>query len=145
MTGTRDILVEVHEYIEDGYRPVVDYNGWRVAVLNYHPELLPENLQDFQRHDETDEVFILVCGRCLLLTGDGTTTVGTIHAMDLEPGKVYNVKRGVWHSHTLSRDARVMIVENTDTGEHNSPRCMLTEEHKRRIVELAAEHGYTET
>ncbi|MFW5801645.1 MAG: hypothetical protein ACOCVC_06405 [Spirochaeta sp.] len=134
-------LLRIAEYTDDGYRPLVDFNGWRVAVLNYHDELLPHNLQDLQRHDETDEVFVLVSGRCLLYTGEGETEIGRIYGTDLQPGIVYTVTRGTWHSHTLSRDARVIIVENTDTGEHNSPRCPLTPQNRNELLQIAAEHN----
>lgn len=111
-------LLEVHTHDAPAYRPLVDYGAWRVAVVNYCDELLPPNLTNLQRHDETDEVFVLLRGRCILFVADGA---GTIHAADLEPGKVYNVKRGVWHTHTLSREASVLVVENRDTTFDNSP------------------------
>ena len=41
--------------------------------------------------------------------------------LQLEPGKIYNVKKGVWHTHTLSQDAKVLVVENRDTTYDNSP------------------------
>ena len=35
--------------------------------------------------------------------------------------KLYNVKKGVWHTHTLDKDGTVLIVENQDTNDDNSP------------------------
>ena len=92
------------------------------------------NLHDMQRHDETDEVFVLLRGRCILFVGDGNDEAGTIHAVDQEPLKVYNVKRGVWHNHTLSEDASVLVVENRDTTVDNSPFTDLTADQKEFIV-----------
>ncbi|MDZ7792357.1 MAG: hypothetical protein U5P10_01315 [Spirochaetia bacterium] len=139
MSKALDHMVEVITYSEIGYKPVVDYNGWRVAVLNYHYELLPENITHFQKHNETIEVFLLVQGSCVLYIGEGKETITDIHGIQLQPGAVYSVKRGVWHSHTLSPDARVMIVENTDTGEHNSPLCRLTAENREKLRQIAAD------
>ncbi len=123
-------LLAVHTHEDPAYRPLVDFGAWRVAVLNFCDELLPGNLIRMQRHDETDEVFVLLRGRCILFVGDGAGAdeAGTIHAADLEPGKVYNVRRGVWHTHTLSRDASVLVVENRDTTVANSPFCDLAAE-----------------
>ena len=56
--GVPEKLLEVREYKKEGYSPVVDYGAWRVAILNYNDQLLPENLTAMQRHNETDEVFI---------------------------------------------------------------------------------------
>jgi hypothetical protein len=52
----------------------------------------------------------------------------------MELNKLYNVKRGVWHSHTFSEDAKVLIVENRETVESNSPFVGLTAEQREEIV-----------
>lgn len=114
-------LLETHRHDREGYRPLVDFQNWRVAILNFSPELLPERLTRMQRHNETDEVFVLLAGRCILFVGEGEETVSRIHAEDLRPGLVYNVKQAVWHTHTLSGDAKVLVVENRDTTYENSP------------------------
>ncbi|MCL2340165.1 MAG: hypothetical protein FWC49_00480, partial [Proteobacteria bacterium] len=114
-------LLEIKEYNGEGYQPQVDFGGWRVAVLNYSADLLPERLTRMQRHNETDEVFVLLAGRCILFIGEGREAVTRIHAEDLRPGLVYNVRQAVWHTHTLSPDAKVLVVENRDTTYDNSP------------------------
>jgi len=129
-------LLEVREYQGDGYRPIIDYGAWRVAILNYDVELEPDAISTMQRHDETDEVFVLLAGRCILFLGDGDDTVDTIHAEDMQPLKAYNVKKGAWHSHTLNKEASVLIVENRDTQASNSPSCSLTSEQRSEIVQL---------
>jgi hypothetical protein len=129
-------LLEVREYTDAGYRPLVDYEAWRVAILNYDDELLPQNITRIQRHDETDEVFVLLRGRCILFIGEGEESVTAVFAQDMEPLKIYNVKRGVWHTHTLSEDAMVLIIENKDTTYDNSPFCPLDEAQRRQLVGL---------
>jgi len=114
-------LLEIHAHADPAFRPLVDYGAWRVAMLNYIDTLLPQSLTDMQRHDETDEVFVLLKGRCILFIGDGEEGAGTIHPIDMEPLTVYNVKQGTWHNHTLSEDASVLVVENRDTTTENSP------------------------
>jgi len=54
----------------------------------------------------------------------------------MEPQKLYNVKQGCWHTHTLSKDATVLIVENRDTGNENSPEIGLDVSQRDKIVEL---------
>lgn len=130
-------LLEIHEHTGESYMPLVDFSGWRVAVLNYSPELLPEKLDRMQRHNETDEVFVLLRGRCILFVGEGEETVNRIHAANLEPGKIYNVRQGVWHTHTLSRDASVLVVENRDTTYDNSPFTGLPAAQQQELVEMA--------
>jgi hypothetical protein len=129
-------LLEEREYTGAGYSPVVDYGAWRVAILNYADELLPQDIADMQRHDETDEIFVLLRGRCILFIGAGEESVTSIFAQDMEPLKIYNVKKTAWHTHTLSKGAMVLIVENRDTSEANSPKCPLDEAQRKRIVDL---------
>jgi hypothetical protein len=130
-------LLEVRSYSGIGYQPLVDYGQWRVAVLRYHPELEPDAIGTMQRHDETDEVFVLLAGRCILFLGAGQAQVESLHAQDMEPLKIYNVKRSAWHTHTLSPDAVVLIVENVDTTVANSPTVGLKPEQQAELVRLA--------
>ena len=135
-------LLEIKEYREEGYKPVVDYGAWRVAILNFIDELLPENIDFMSKHDETDEVFILLRGNCLLLIGEGNELeITKLYAQNMVPHKIYNVKRGVWHNHVLSHDAMVLIVENQDTTETNSPIIKLTKKQKGQIIDLTTSLG----
>jgi hypothetical protein len=139
MMAIDETLLEIRAYPDEGYRPLVDYGAWRVAVLNYIDELLPENLGRMQRHDQTDEVFVLLAGRCILFIGEGQETVGRIHAEDMQPFKLYNVKKGCWHTHTLSPDCMTVIVENCDTNDDNSPFAELSAAQRAEIVRLTNE------
>ncbi|PKN37404.1 MAG: hypothetical protein CVU62_10460 [Deltaproteobacteria bacterium HGW-Deltaproteobacteria-2] len=132
-------LLEICSYDGSGYKPLIDYDKWRVAILRYCDELLPERILTMQRHDETDEVFVLLEGRCILFLGEGNNTIDSITAVDMVPRKLYNVKRGAWHSHTLSNDASVLIVENCDTTVQNSPKKLLNNDQRRQIVDITHE------
>ena len=132
-----ETLLEIRSYTGEGYRPLIDFGAWRVAILRYIDELLPERLTHMQRHDETDEVFVLLAGRCILYLGEGGDRVDAIRAIDMEPLKLYNVKRSAWHTHTLSEDATVLIVENCDTAPANSPQVPLEPAQRAQVVRLA--------
>lgn len=125
MKNIYEHLLEIHDCEGTGYQPLIDYDKWRVAILRYCDELLPERIFAMQRHNETDEVFVLLEGRCILFLAEGKDTIESIIGIDLEPQKIYNVKRCVWHSHTLNNDASVLIVENRDTTAQNSPKNAL--------------------
>jgi len=58
----------------------------------------------------------------------------------MQPNKTYNIKRGVFHTHTLSQDAKVLIVENQDTNDSNSPKIMIDQSINRQLVRITAEH-----
>jgi ureidoglycolate hydrolase len=136
MNPLPESLIEIREHNGPDYKPLVDYQNWRVAIINYTSDLTPDKINRMQKHTETDEVFVLMTGRCILFIGEGEEAVTKVHAVDMEPYKLYNVKRGVWHSHTFSEDARVLIVENRDTVVENSPFVPLSENQCREVVEL---------
>lgn len=136
MNTLPETLLEIRAHDGPDYKPLVDYQSWRVALMNFTPDLTPGKIHRMQKHTETDEVFVLMTGRCILFIGEGEDSVTHIHAVDMQPYELYNVKRGVWHSHTFSRDARVLIVENRDTTDANSPFVELTHEQQKEIVKL---------
>lgn len=132
-------LLDITEYTDIGYLPLITYGAWRVAILNYIDELLPENIGKMQCHANTDEVFVLLKGRCILFVASGTDRVGAIHAVDMQPLKLYNMKRGTWHTHTLDQEAMVLIIENDDTGPANSPEIELSADQRAQLSTLTTD------
>ena len=100
---------------------MIDFKTWRVAILRYCEELEIQNLKTMQKHNETDEVFILLDGNCTLFVGGKGESINEIDGIAMEPLQLFNVKQGVWHTHALDKDATVLIVENQDTSDYNSP------------------------
>jgi mannose-6-phosphate isomerase-like protein (cupin superfamily) len=139
--------VEVSGYDAMGYAPIVDFQAWRVAILNYIDELEPDNIDNFQCHSETDEVFVLLSGKCILFCADVADdhTIGNITSWDMEPNRAYTIKRGVYHTHTLSKDAKVLIVENSDTNETNSPKIMIDGAIQQELIAITNQRWTPET
>jgi len=77
-------LLEIREHGGPGYKPLIDYQSWRAALMNYTPDLLPEKIDRMQKHTETDEVFVLLAGHCILFLGEGGEAAAKIHAVDME-------------------------------------------------------------
>lgn len=113
-------LVDVAEYSGTGYQSLVEFESWCVALINDGEEFHRENITFLECHDATDEVFVLLSGECTLFLGDGDDTIGGISAVQLQKGKLYNVKRSVWHNLVTCPGTTVLIVENADTSRKNS-------------------------
>lgn len=131
--------IEISSYEGEGYQPVIDYQSWRIAFLNYCEELEVPNLKTMQKHKESDEVFVLLRGNCILFSGGTGENINSMDAVLMKPLQLYNVKHGVWHTHTLDQEGMVLIVENQDTGDVNSPIMAMTEEQIQRLQELYEE------
>jgi ureidoglycolate hydrolase len=136
-------MLEIREYQGEGYKPLIDYGQWRVAILRYQDDLQPELIDQMERHNETDEVFVLLCGQGVLILGGTGSQVEGFYPLVMEYGKLYNVKRNAWHTILLTRDASVLLVENNDTTEQNSEYTRLSADYRRQIVEQARQHQIT--
>jgi mannose-6-phosphate isomerase-like protein (cupin superfamily) len=115
--------VEIFSHDAPGYKPLVYYEGWRVALLNYDRDKFSrEHLSYLERHNNTDEVFILLKGSCTLYIGNGVSKndIGTVEALKMESGKLYNIKKGVWHNLSGSADMSLAIIENAETSKNTS-------------------------
>lgn len=104
--------LEAYIWEEQGYAPLLLRPSWQVALLNWEPLFDRENLTEIERHNHTDEVFVLLRGWSVLFVRQEGET---LHAVNMQPGVIYNVPQGVWHNLIASRDASFLIVENRDT------------------------------
>jgi ureidoglycolate hydrolase len=127
-------LIEVRQFSGSGYQPVIDFNTWRVAILNYIDEIHPERIETMERHNETDEVFVLIAGRGILFLGEGKSRPRKIHSLVLEPETIYDVKRNTWHAIVLNRSGSVLIVENRNTSRENSDYSLLDTKVREKII-----------
>jgi len=132
-----ETLLEVRTHNEAGFKPLIFFNSWRVAVMNFSEELHPDRISALERHPETDEVFILMRGQSILVLSEGEGEIKELYFQVMEPGSLYNVKPHTWHSVIMSRDASILIVENADTNEKNSQFVQLELAHCRMIQETA--------
>ncbi len=132
-----EALLEIRSYEGEGYKPLIDYGTWRVAILRFLDALHPGNLSTMERHLETDEVFVLTQGKGVLITGGNGRQIDRLDPHVMEIGQVYNIKRNAWHTTLLSRDGSVVIIENRDTGSHNSEYAELSSVQRQLIVEIA--------
>ncbi len=134
--------IDITSYEGEGYKPLIDYQAWRVAVLRYCEELEIRNLKTMQKHNESDEVFVLLEGNCTLFVGGKGEGVNELDGIAMKPMKLYNVKRGVWHTHTLDKNGSVLIIENQDTSDRNSPTVKLSSDQLTELKQIFQDNGF---
>ena len=113
-------LVEVGAFFGQGYQPVLDFHGWRVARLRSAQIANAEAFHRVERHRETNEVFILTAGEADLIVCDGDARPGEAFVTAMELNVAYNIGRSVWHNVVMSPDAHIVLFERTDTTVDNS-------------------------
>ena len=121
MPAIPERLLEIGESFVQAYQPVLDFHGWRVAMLRYFDMVAPETLYRVERHRETNEVFILTAGDADLILCDGDSQpVEPCHVFPMRLNVAYNVQQLVWHHVVMSPNAHIIIFERTDTTVENS-------------------------
>ena len=106
------MYTEIFDWNDLGYQPLVINSNWQVAKLNWESSFDIRNFHEMERHNHTDEVFILLKGRAILLT---RYNQGEIFIQEMKTGIVFNVKEGIWHNLLSTRDASWIIIENPNT------------------------------
>lgn len=84
-----------------GYHRVVDGPKWTVAALNYDERFDAKNVTYLERHNLTDETFVLLDGEATLLIGESAERV------PLRPLTCYNVKAATKGSELIDRVALI--------------------------------------
>lgn len=111
MSNPSNPIIDIYTWDEPGYQPLVLSHDWQVALLNADANCMLENLGRIERHNHTDEVFILSHGQSALLVRNESES----KVIDMQPGVIYNVPCSVWHTLLSSPDASWIIVENRNT------------------------------
>lgn len=106
--------LDVMEHGGAGYLRLVNNGKWTLACLNHEARFEEANIADLERHNFTDETFVLLAGSATLIIGEKAERV------QMEPLKFYNVRAGIWHNIFVSEDARVLVAENSDTSKDNT-------------------------
>lgn len=107
-------IIEVFNSDNDGFSKILDIENCIIGIIKGCESITEKNQKKTERHLDTEEIFIPIAGKSSLYVGEER------YKVELEIGKVYNVKKGVWHSFVSDIDALVVVVEKKGTGEKNS-------------------------
>ena len=98
----------------EGYKTKFVSGDWRIGLIT--PADRFQNITYLERHNETDEVFILLKGSATIIGFDSGIKTETV----LEEGNIYNVPKAMWHNVKIDDGSVVAVVENSDTSNDNS-------------------------
>lgn len=133
-------MLTIKDYQEEGLCPMVNGGAWDVLMLNYLPRLGHGGVTQLHMHSETKETFVLLAGKVMLLTATGVDAPGEIAGVMMEMGKTYTVDAGVWHGNIMSKDAKLLLVENAHTTAENTFRKELNDAQCAHVLALGEGH-----
>lgn len=82
-------------------RRIAVLNDYEVKVAKVHGEFV------WHRHEETDELFLVVSGRLTIQLRDGDVVLG--------PGELYVVPKGVEHCPRADEETAILLLEPAGT------------------------------
>jgi mannose-6-phosphate isomerase-like protein (cupin superfamily) len=100
-----DKLGDFTEYWQP--RTVAEFNGHDVMVVKAKGEFV------WHKHDETDDLFLVLRGRLVIQLRDGDVELG--------PGELFVVPKGVEHRPVAEEEVHIMLIEPRGTPNTGDP------------------------
>jgi oxalate decarboxylase/phosphoglucose isomerase-like protein (cupin superfamily) len=111
-------MITISSNTRDGFCPVVRNPQFLCAIITHSAMYSEGKVTEMKRHNDTDEVFVLLSGNATLLTRDNINEKCQVTKLSL--GTVYTVKSGTWHYLAVSADAKVFVTENGSIDPQNT-------------------------
>ncbi len=111
-------MIEQKQYEADGLSLVYDEGEWVIGIKNYKVANDISTLEKLERHNKTDESFVLLSGSCTLLAYDEDAK--TLEYRPMEEGTVYTISSGVWHTTIMRPNTKMILIERSGTSMDNS-------------------------
>ena len=108
-----------------------------VSIKNWKPDNDIEGIAHLEIHHTTDEQFILVCGKAILITAERKNGKFETELTLMEQGKVYNVPKECWFYSITQKDTKIVYVQDSGCSMENSDFCDLSSEEISKIQEEA--------
>ncbi|TKG93887.1 hypothetical protein EYV94_14100 [Puteibacter caeruleilacunae] len=108
-------IIDTYQHTSQGYDPYLITNQWQVAQLNHAPEEELNSINCLDIHYKTDEVFFLIEGTAVLIAAQIKDDTITYDLQLMKPGITYNIRKNIWHKIAMQPNAKVLIIENSNT------------------------------
>lgn len=110
----------IHAYDGEGLETGYRNDKWVVCVKNWKPDNDIDGLKHLEVHHQTDEQFILISGKAILITATETPEGFDLKLTRLQPGVLYTVPTDGWFFTILQKDTKMMIVQDAGCTAENS-------------------------
>jgi ureidoglycolate hydrolase len=108
------------EFSGEGMKRVYENEKWTVGIKNYKPANDIANIDCIERHNHTDELFVLLEGNCVLVYVNKENDTLKFDAIKMEKNRVYNIPQSLWHNTITQPNTKMALIEDSSTGMNNS-------------------------
>lgn len=129
--------IAVYEFAGEGMQRVFENEKWTVGIKNWKPANDVTGIDCLERHNNTDELFVLVEGACTLIYANESKEGLEFGVVNMQPNKVYNIPATLWHNTITQKDTKMILIEDSNTSMNNSDILELDEGQIVKIRSLA--------
>ena len=126
-----------YEFTGEGMQRVFENEKWTVGIKNWKPANDVTGIDCLERHNKTDELFVLVEGSCTLVYANETEGGLEFGAVKMEKDKVYNIPATLWHNTITCKATKMLLIEDSNTSMENSDILNLPEAQIAEMRSLA--------
>ena len=126
-----------YEFNGKGMQRVFENEKWTVGIKNWKPANDVTGIDCLERHNKTDELFVLVEGSCTLVYANEVNGGLEFGAVKMEKDKVYNIQATLWHNTITRKDTKMILIEDSNTSMEYSDILNLTEAQIAEMRSLA--------
>lgn len=109
-----------YEFAGEGMQRVYENEKWTVGIKNWKPANDITGIDCLERHNKTDELFVLTEGTCTLVYANETESGLEFNSVKMVPGKVFNIPAALWHNTITQKDTKLILIEDSNTSMENS-------------------------
>lgn len=125
-----------YEFAGEGMQRVYENKKWTVGIKNWKPANDITGIDCLERHNKTDELFVLTEGGCTLVYANETENGLNFSAVKMVPGKVFNIPASLWHNTITEKDTKMILIEDSNTSMENSDILKLDKDQIENIRSL---------
>lgn len=107
-------------YAGEGLKRGYENKEWTVGLKNYKKANDIEFINNLERHNKTDELFVLVEWKCTIVTAEEKGEDLFFKAETMASNTIYTIPKTLWHNTITDREAKLILIENSDTSMENS-------------------------
>lgn len=133
--------IGVYAFTGEGMARVYENEKWMVGLKNWKPANDIAGIDCLERHHLTDELFVLLSGRCWLLSAVEKEGVLDFAVTEMVPMQVYNIPATLWHNTVTQKDTKLVLIEDANTGAGNTDVLPLSASQIAEIEELVGRCG----
>ncbi len=116
------------QYDGEALKRVYENSQWTVGIKNWKPANDIDQIGNLERHNRTDELFVLLNGSCALVYATEEGNGLNLKIVEMRPHAVYQIPPALWHNTIMTKEAKLLLIENSDTSMENTDLRDLTKE-----------------